>query len=403
MTHPSPSSRLAFCGVAFAFLTVMLGATLPTPLYPVYQQRFGFSQLMITVIFAAYAVGVIAALIGTGRWSDQVGRRPLLFAGLVAAALSDGLFLVSDGLSGLLAGRVLSGVSAGVFTGTATVAVIELAPRHWQRSATFVATAANMGGLGLGPVVAGLLGQTAPWPLHLAYAGHLGLLALAFVAVWLAPETVERPPHPRLRLQRLNIPAEVRGVFLPAAIAGFAGFAVLGFFTATAPAFMGEVLGYSNLALIGLVAGVVFFASTLGQFLQGRLVERNRLPLGCGVVIVGAGLVGVGIGLASLGCFVAGALIVGLGQGIAFRAGLGAVTAASPANQRGAVTSTFFVVTYVALSIPVLGIGLTARVIGLSATGVGFSGFVALLAAAALVLLLRRRSSTSTHSSHPES
>ena len=408
MTHDSahfrvPTSRLAFLGVALAFLVVMLGTTLPTPLYPVYQQRFGFSQLVITVIFAAYAVGVIIALIGTGRWSDQLGRRPLLFAGLIAAAISDGLFLGSEGLTGLLAGRVLSGVSAGIFTGTATVAVIELVPPTWRHKATFVATAVNMGGLGLGPVIAGLLGQYAPWPLHLAYMVHLGLLALAVAAVWFAPETVVRSAHPRLRLQRLKLPVEVRGVFLPAAIAGFAGFAVLGFFTATAPAFMGEVLGYSNLALIGIVAGVVFFASTLGQFVQGRFAERRRLPLGCGVVIVGAGLVGAGIGIASLGLFVAGAVIVGLGQGIAFRAGLGAVTAASPANQRGSVTSTFFVVTYVALSIPVLGIGLTARVIGLAATGMGFAGLVALLAAAALVLLLRRRSSTSTHSSHSES
>lgn len=389
--HAGPRApRLAFLGVAFAFLAIMLGTTLPTPLYPVYQQRFGFSQLMITVIFAAYAVGVIAALLTTGRWSDQVGRRPLLFAGLAAAAVSDAVFLASDGLTALLAARVFSGVSAGIFTGTATVAVIELAPRAWRRSATFVATAVNMGGLGLGPVTAGLLGEYLPWPLHLAYAMHLGLLALAAAAVGFAPETVERPERPRLRLQRLRVPAEVRGVFLPAATAGFAGFAVLGFFTATAPAFMGEVLGYSSLALVGAVAGVVFLASTLGQLVQGRFAERRRLPLGCAVVIVGAGLVGIGIALASLGTFVAGAVVVGLGQGIAFRAGLGAVTAASPHNQRGSVTSTFFVVTYVALSIPVLGIGLTARVIGLAATGVGFAGCVALLAAIALVLLQRR-------------
>ncbi|MFC3283937.1 MFS transporter [Litchfieldella rifensis] len=384
------TSRLLFLGVAFAFLVIMLGTTLPTPLYPLYQQRFGFSQLMITVIFAVYAVGVIAALIVTGRWSDQVGRRPLLFLGLVAAASSDVVFYHSDGLTSLLAGRLLSGISAGIFTGTATVAVIELAPPAWKRPATFVATAANMGGLGLGPVTAGLLGQYAPWPLHLAYAVHLGLLALAMVAVWLAPETVVRPAHPRLSLQRLKVPPEVREVFLPAATAGFAGFAVLGFFTATAPAFMGQVLGYSHLALIGVVAGGVFFASTLGQRLQGRFAEHRRLPLGCSVVIVGAGLIGTGIGVPSLGIFLAGAAVVGLGQGIAFRAGLGAVAAASPVDQRGAVTSAFFVVAYVALSIPVVGIGLVARVIGLAATGVGFAGFVALLSAVALVLLRRR-------------
>ncbi len=195
------------------------------------------------MIFAAYAVGVMGALIVTGRWSDQLGRRPLLFAGLVAAALSDVLFLVSDNLTLLLVARVVSGISAGIFTGTATVAVIELAPSAWRHSATFVATAVNMGGLGLGPVIAGLLGEYAPWPLQLAYVVHLGLAALAVAAVAYAPETVERPSRPRLRMQRLSVPSEVRGVFLPAAIAGFAGFAVLGFFTATAPAFMKRCWG----------------------------------------------------------------------------------------------------------------------------------------------------------------
>lgn len=403
MQAEAPHARLAFLGVAFAFLVTMLGTTLPTPLYPVYQQRFGFSQLIVTVIFAAYAVGVIAALLTTGRWSDQLGRRPLLFGGLMAAALSDAVFLASDSLAPLLLARVLSGVSAGIFTGTATVAVIELAPPAWRRTATLVATATNMAGLGLGPVVAGLLGEYAPWPLHLAYTLHLGLLAIAIAAVAYAPETVRRPDRPRLRLQRLRVPREVRAVFLPAAIAGFAGFAVLGFFTATAPAFMGEVLGYSNRALIGLVAGAVFFASTLGQRLHDRIDERRRLPYGCGVVIVGALGVGAGITAVSLAIFLGGALVVGLGQGIALRAGLGAIAAASPHNQRGAVTSSFFIVTYVALSIPVLGIGLAARGIGLYATGIVFAGCVALLAGLALVLLVRYRASAASHSSRSES
>ncbi|GHB00895.1 MFS transporter [Modicisalibacter luteus] len=385
------SSRLIFLGVAFAFLLTMLGTTLPTPLYPVYQQRFGFSQLMITIIFAAYAVGVIAALITTGRWSDQVGRKPLLLGGLLASALSDVIFLNSDSLVMLLAGRMISGVSAGIFTGTATVAVIELAPRAWKHMATFMATAANMGGLGLGPVVAGFLGEYAPWPLHLAFAVHLGLLVIAVIAVWLAHETVERPAHPRLQLQRLLIPQEVRGAFLPAAMAGFAGFAVLGFFTATAPAFMNEVLGHDNRALVGVVAGVVFFASTVGQLMERRFPQAWRLPTGCAVVILGVGLVGAGIGLASLSVFLSGAVIVGLGQGIGFRAGLGMVTAASPKDQRGTVTSTFFFVAYVAISIPVVGIGLTARAIGLATTGMGFAVLVGLLSAVALVLLVRRQ------------
>jgi MFS family permease len=367
----------------------MLGTTLPTPLYPLYQAAYGFSQLLITVIFAAYALGVIGALIVTARWSDQLGRRPLLLAGLLVAAASDALFLLGDGLGMLLAGRVVSGISAGIFTGTATVAVIELAPEAWKPRATLAATAVNMGGLGLGPMTAGVFGAYLPAPLALPYVLHLVLLAIGLMLVWRAPETVARAAHPQLRVQRLSLPPEVRGVFLPAVLAGFAGFAVLGFFTAMVPAFMQQVLGQHSLALIGLVAGMVFFSSTLGQVLQGRITPSWRLPLGCLIVIAGALLIGTGILQAALTVFLCGALFAGVGQGIAFRAGLGAIAAACPGSQRGAVTSTFFVIVYIALSIPVVGIGLAARYLGLVATGAGFAGLVALLCSVALVLVLR--------------
>lgn len=176
--------RLAFILVAYAFAVTMLGTTLPTPLYPIYSETMGLSQLVVTVIFAAYAVGVIAALILVGGWSDQVGRRRMLAAGVALSAASAVVFLVGGGLpslAALLAGRVLSGLSAGIFTGTATVAVVELAPERQKGRATLVAAAANIGGLGLGPVLAGALAQYTALPLLTPFIVHLGLLAVAAV------------------------------------------------------------------------------------------------------------------------------------------------------------------------------------------------------------------------------
>lgn len=383
---PSP---LAFLGLAFAFLVVMLGTTLPTPLYPIYQAEYGFSQLVITLIFAVYAIGVIGALIATGRWSDQLGRRPMLLAGMAFAGLSDVIFLAGDSLGMLLVGRVISGISAGIFTGTATVAVIELAPHAYKARATLAATAVNMGGLGLGPLVAGILVTWLPAPLELSYGLHLVMLAVAVWLVWRAPETVSRAAKPDLRVQRLSLPREVRGVFLPAALVGFAGFAVLGFFNSMAPAFMQEVLGERNLAVIGLVVCLVFIASTLGQSLQSRLAPQWRLPMGCVCLLVGVSLIGTGIATHWMTAFFCGALIAGAGQGIGFRSGLGAVAAACPADQRGAVTSTFFVVAYVALSIPVVGIGFATHFVGLVSAGSGFAGLAVLLCAVALILVMR--------------
>ncbi|WP_251975897.1 MFS transporter [Salinicola avicenniae] len=390
MRTVDPSRRVGpFLGAALAFATVMIGTTMPTPLYPLYQQQFGFSQLTITVIFAVYAAGVIAALLIAGRWSDQLGRRPMLLAGLLLSALSDLVFWQADGLAMMLLGRVFSGISAGIFTGTATVAVMELAPERWKRGGTLVATAANMGGLGLGPMLAGALALALPLPLVVPYLVHLALALLAIACLWYAPETVERPARVRLRVQRPQVPAEVRGVFVPAATAAFAGFMVCGFATSVTPAFVGGELGHHNPLLIGVVAGLLFIASTGGQMLQERLPSAKRLPIGCGVLLVGVLLLAWGMAAETLAGFLLGPAVAGVGQGIAFRAGLGAVAAASPAERKAAVVSTFFVVAYVAISVPVIGIGLMASLVSLQLTGLIFAGLVALLCVVAMLLLHR--------------
>src|SRR5581483_5271831 len=115
-------------GVAYAFTVTMLGTTLPTPLYPIYQSHIHFSALIVTVVFATYGIGVLASLLLLGPLSDQVGRRRILLPGLVLAAVSSIVFLVAHDLPLLFVGRALSGLSAGVFTGTATAALLDLAP-----------------------------------------------------------------------------------------------------------------------------------------------------------------------------------------------------------------------------------------------------------------------------------
>ncbi|WP_007520344.1 MFS transporter, partial [Pseudofrankia saprophytica] len=175
---------------AYAFVVTMAGTTLPTPLYPAYRAEFGFSQLMVTVIFATYAIGVIAALLLFGRLSDRVGRRAVLLPGLVASAASAVVFLLAGGLPELLAGRLLSGLSAGIFTGTATATIVDLAAPGRAGRAALVATVANIGGLGCGPVVAGLVARFGEHPLRLTFVVDLALLVLAALGVLLLPETV---------------------------------------------------------------------------------------------------------------------------------------------------------------------------------------------------------------------
>jgi MFS family permease len=390
--HPRTGRRLAFAIAAYAFAVTMLGTTLPTPLYVFYQDEFGFSTLMVTVIFATYAVGVIAALLLFGRLSDEVGRRRVLLAGLTLSALSAVAFLLAQGLAPLLLGRLLSGLSAGIFTGTATATLLDFADPENRARATLVATIANMGGLGCGPLLAGAIAEWSGSPLHLPFWVDLALLAPAVLGISLIPEPVAHRERPRLRPQPLRVPAEIRAVFVRSSMAAFAGFAVLGLFTAVGPAFAGEVLGVSNHAAIGLIVFAVFAASTLGQLSLGSVFPAERaLPYGCAALIVGMVALAAGLADASLPLLLLGGLVAGFGQGLSFRAGLGAVNAATPEERRGEVASSFFVVAYVAISIPVVGEGLLAQLIGLRDAGLVFVGAVAALSALVLVLLARER------------
>lgn len=377
--------------VAAAFLVTMLGATLPTPLYPIYEQELGFGGLMVTVVFATYAVGVLAALLTVGRLSDQLGRKAVLFPGLAVAAVSSLVFLIPHSLPALFAGRLLSGVSAGVYTGVATATIVDLAPAGGRARAGLLAAAVNVLGLGLGPVVAGVLADHAPHPLALPYLLHVALVAVAAVGLAAVPEPIERRPgRVRLQMQRVGVPEEVRPTFVRATVAGFAGFAVLGFFTAVSPLFLGQVLHETRHLLTGLTVFALLGSATAGQIASARLAERTSLLGGCLALAAGTVVVAIGLMTALLPVVVTGAMVAGLGQGASFRAGLQAVTGAAPADQRSEVSSSFFLVLYVAISIPVIGVGAGAQVFGLVPTAVVFAGIVALLAVGAFVSLLRR-------------
>jgi MFS family permease len=379
-------TRLAFGMLAYAFAAIMVGTTLPTPMYALYGEQMHFAVLTTTVIYATYAGGVLFALLAFGRWSDAIGRRPVLLAGVVFAVASAAVFLVAHSVSMLLVGRVLSGLSAGIFTGTATAAVIEAAPENWRTRAAAVATVANIGGLGAGPLLAGLLVEYAPAPLHLSFIVHIVLALLAGAAVLIVPETSQRTGS--IGVQRLSVPAEVRAVFVIAALAAFAGFAVTGLFTAVAPSFLSQVVGITNHAVAGLIACSIFAASAVAQVAARTMNPQRAVAIGCAILVVGMVILAVALHFSSLAGLIAAAVVSGIGQGISFSRGLAAVAERTPPGRRAEVSSTYFVVAYVAISLPVVGEGLAARRWGLQTAGVTFAIAVAILSIICLVAIL---------------
>jgi MFS family permease len=383
--------RAGFIAAALALAVAMMGTTIPTPLYPLYRQQFGFSELMITVIFASYAAGVIASLSLFGHLSDDIGRRPVLLSALGVAALGAGCFLATDGLPLLLIGRILFGLSAGVFTGTATATLIDFAAPGRRARSTLVATAANMGGLGLGPLVAGLLAQWAGSPLRLVFWIYLVLLAVASIGVWAMPETVQSRTRPDLHVRLVRVPRELRTLFIDASIAAFAGYAVIGLFTAVAPAVLGEDLGVTSPAAVGAIVFSVFAASTAGQTVVGALGQDVSLRAGCAGLIAAMGLLALSLGFSSLALLIVAAVVSGLGHGMGFRAGLAGLNESAPSGLRAQIASSYFVVAYLGIAIPAIGVGVLTELIGLRTAAYVFAAAVAVISAVGLGLLARAR------------
>jgi MFS family permease len=382
------SRNTGFVLVAYAFLVTMIGTTLPTPLYPLFEERYSFGELTVTVVFAVYAFGVIAGLLVFGNLSDEIGRKPVLLLGLAFSALSAFLFLFAGSLAPIYAGRVVSGFSAGIFTGTATAMLVDLAPGGRRRMASFVAVVVNLGGLGLGTLLAGLIADYARSPLRTPFVVDLVLLVPAVIGMLVTPETVERKAF-RFRLQRLRVPAEVRTVFIRGATAGFGSFAVAGVFSSVAPVFLATILGRTSHALAGGLVFILFSASIVGQLLVSRLSDRRALISGCALLVGGAGLLALALGIESLAALIASASVAGLGQGLVVGAALAAINQRAPVEHRAETASSFFVVMYVGLSVPVIGVGVAADVWSLRGAGIAFSFAVAALVLTVLASLAR--------------
>ncbi len=257
--------RLAYCVLAGVFVVGMLGTTLPTPLYVLWQEYDRFPAVIITVLFAVFTLGMLTALLFFGRLSDQFGRRPVLLGALGVACASTILFILAQQvLLLLLAGRVLSGFAAGLLTGTVPSGLAELQPAGNLRQAGWLATAMYLGGLGLGPLVAGLFAQFAPSPTQLVFVVYLAVLAMSVLLVGvLLPESVEARDH-RLDLHpQLGVTASTAAIFWPAAGTAFCLTTILALFSALAPTFLRTILHAPNLALAGGMVCVLFGAGAL--------------------------------------------------------------------------------------------------------------------------------------------
>jgi MFS family permease len=398
---PSPIGRgvrhnTGFWLIAAVFLTVMAFSTVPTPLYALYQQRDGFATFFTTVIFAAYAVGVMASQYLVGHVSDWLGRRRVLLAAILVELLAAVVFLAWPEVPGLLIARALCGVGIGAVTATATAHLSELhaiaRPDAGPHRSGTVSNFANIGGLALGPLVAGVFAQFVVLPLAVPYVVFIVLLALAALAVSLVPETVERGGRrPAYHPQRVALPRQSRPVFFAAGGAAFAAFSVLGLVTALVPSFLAGMFHETSRLLAGFAAFAVFGTAAVAQLLAARLAARTQLILASALMVAGLAALAVGAVTANLAVFLLAGGVAGAGVGILFRSAIGVAASLAPAESRGEVLSAMFLIAYTGLALPVLLVGLALAFLPAVPVLVGFVVAVAALVVVSGIRMIVRR------------
>jgi MFS family permease len=403
--RPRIHHRIGFWVVAVAFLLNMGFSAVPTPLYVLYQQRDGISNLMVTVVYAVYAVGVIGSLFLGGHLSDWVGRRRVFVPALLANAASAVVFIIDPSLTGLIVARVISGVSVGLTTATATSYLAELhasaRPSASQRRAEAVATASNLGGIGFGPLAAGLLAQFAPAPLVLPYLVFGVALVGVALAVALSPETVRRPdPRPRYRPQRVAVPVAARSVFYAATLAGVAAFAVFGVFNSLVPSFLAGTLHQSSHAIAGAVPFAAFAGGAAAQILGARTPAPVLLRWSIPTVTLGLALTATAMWSSSLAMFLIGGVITGAGAGLVFKGSLVVAASTAPAGSRAEVLAGFFLGAYIGLSVPVVALGVVTQYVPARDAMLVFAALAAAAIAASVRAVTRRSTAPEERARH---
>jgi MFS family permease len=391
--HPvaaNEMTRRGFWAVACFYLVVSMGATLQGPLYALYQARWHFSAFVLTSIYAAFPIGVLVSLILFGDLADRIGRRPVLVATALLAAVSTVGFLLADGVAVLYAGRVISGLASGLAQGAATAALIDLAPRHRRRRAAVVTTAVTLGGFALGGLVAGVVTTLAPAPLESVYVVYLILLLAATRGFDRIPPAAEPAlRRPLLRPAPVSLPPVHRGGVVAAGVSATAALALLGFYASVVSIYLRTSLNEPSHLISGAMVFAVYSAAVGAELALGRLTTRTVRVTGLFVLLAGVAALVIALDARSLLEFTFATFACGVGAGLTWMSGLATVSAMA-VEHRADVFSTFYLIAYFGLVIPLVLAGAAMSWASPMEVVVGFSLVIAVLAGGGAGYLWRR-------------
>ncbi|MFI7484122.1 MFS transporter [Kocuria sp. M1R5S2] len=395
--RPVLPARAAFWVQASVLVVLLAASSAPSPLYPVYQDLWGFPPVVLTVIFAAYVVALLTALLTVGSLSDHLGRRPVLLVALVLEIAAMVVFVLADNETALVAARVVQGVATGTATGALGAYVIELEPVGRRGLGTVLTGAGPILGLAGGAVASSLIVAAAPGRIHLIYLVLLGLLVLQVVGTALGPETVKRAPGVLASLRpRVQFPPDVRRPAVWVLPAAAACWSLGGLIISLGPSLVRSLTGSDSVVLTGLVVAALTGTGGIAILVFGSTAPHRLLAMGMSLLVAGMAVTIAALVVGSVGLYLAATVLAGVGFGTGFLGVLRTLLPRAAVHERAGLLSAIYVVSYLSHSIPAVAAGAVAGAAGLVPTAIGYAVMVIVLALVVLVGLGRRNGSAAS-------
>jgi MFS family permease len=367
-------------------MTFAASGAAPTPLYHQYQEVFGLTPFMLTVIFGAYVLSLLGALLTVGSLSDYIGRRPAILAALSLNVVAMVMFIAADSAATLIAARAVQGFATGLATATLGAAIMDTDRSRGPVLNSITAFA----GLTAGSLGGGALVTYAPDPQQLVYAVLLVMSAVEALVLWHMPETVTAKPGALASLQpHVSVPAPARRALLHVTPVTIASWALGGFYFSLMPSLVRVATGVTSPIVGGLVVSALTFSGAIAVLSLRNMSARRILSGGIPALVSGVAITLAGVQMQHVSLMLVGTIVAGIGFGAAFSGAMRTVMPYAEAHERAGLLSAFYVEGYLSFSLPAILTGLVAPIAGLPLAADVYGAVVIVLALGSLLAMLR--------------
>lgn len=377
-----PASWSAYALISAALCVGVMCTALVSPLYPIYQQIFGFSHSAISYIHIIYVVGVMVSLAFLGNLNQVFGYWKILKSGCVLMLVGLLLMMLWPTQVGLMSGRFFVGIATGMISTSTLLGMIQTIPASHADKASQYTSTMSVVGFGLGPLLGGVLAELLPFPLVLPFL--VMILAVGTVTWKLVryKQSEAHPPRGRLRLlPQMSLPEQqVHMTFWLISLGAFLAFGIFSFFGSLATSFLHEFLEDSGPFINGLSVAAVLLISGTVQFLCRSISPRRNFMMGLSMLIASccALVATIAIDLSQL--FIAAVVLAGIGHGLILVSTFAIVHRISTPENKSATLSSFLFIGYSGMVLPILVSGYLSDWFGLDIGVVVFSMIMMVIA-----------------------